>query len=112
MDRPPPTVVVVMAEVTGTFLWNRSPDRDPFADDYVLDEEVLGVTPELAEQLSAWNARYGSGMISDVWWDEGWSSAGELQREFDRRDLGVEVLFHDVDGRERAVGDWRRRPRH
>ena len=101
-----------MAEVTGTFLWNRSPDRDPFADDYVLDEEVFGVTPELAEQLSSWNARYGSGMVSDAWWDEGWSLARLLQREFDRRGLGVQVRFHDVDGREPAVEVRSRRPRH
>ena len=40
MDWPPPTVVVVMAEAAGTALWNRSPDRDPFADDYVLDDKA------------------------------------------------------------------------
>ena len=41
MPSPPPTVIVVMAEVTDAFLWNRSPDR-AFADDYVLNPEVLG----------------------------------------------------------------------
>lgn len=113
MDWPPPTVVLVMAEAAGTALWNRSPDRDPFADDYVLDAEVLGVTPELAEQLDAWNVRYDwNGNGNDpAWWDEGWLLARLLQREFDSRGLVVRVLFHDADGREPAVEDRRRRPR-
>lgn len=110
MDWPPPTVVVVMAE-HGPFLWNGSPDRDRFADDYVLDEEVLGVSPQLAERLAAWNARYGFDGMDDAWWDEGWSAARELRREFEQRGLRVQVLFHDVDGRRSAVGDRSRPPR-
>lgn len=112
MAWPPPTVVVVMAEAAGTALWNRSPDRDAFADDYVLDDGVLGVTPQLAGQLEAWNGRYGRDGNDSAWWDEGWSLASRLQREFDGRGLVVEVRFHDVDGREPAVGNRRRRPRH
>jgi hypothetical protein len=110
MPWPSPTVIVVMAEHTGTFLWNRSadPGRAPFADDYVLEPEVLGVTARLAERLVAWNDRYGRGLINAAWWAEGWSLAQELQHEFDRRGLDVEVLFHDVDGQERAIRDGRR----
>jgi hypothetical protein len=111
MPWPPPTTIVVMAEVTDTFLWNRSPDRDPFADDYVLHPEVLGVTTGLAERLTSWNDRYGVDMVDAAWWDEGWSLAHDLQREFARRGVDVEVLFHEVDGHERAVRDGRRRPR-
>ena len=111
MEWPPPTVVVVMAEAAGTALWNRSPGRDPFAESYVLDAEVLGVAPELAAQLEAWNGRSDWDGNDPAWWDEGWTLARQLQREFDRRGLSVEVLFHDVDGREPAVGDRRRRPR-
>jgi hypothetical protein len=108
MPWPPPTVIVVMAEWTGTFLWNRSPDRAVFADDYVLDPEVLGLTTRLAERLTSWNDRYGMGTINAAWWDEGWSLAQDLQHEFDRRGLEVEVLYHDFDGEERATRDGRR----
>ncbi|TFV86544.1 hypothetical protein [Blastococcus sp. CT_GayMR16] len=108
MPWPPPTVIVVMAEWTGTFLWNRSPDRAVFADDYVLDPEVLGLTIRLAERLTSWNDRYGTGTINAGWWDEGWSLAQDLQHEFDRRGLEVEVLYHDFDGQERSTRDGRR----
>jgi len=53
-----PTVVQLMAEHTDVFLWNRSPDRGP-EDDYELRPAELGVSPGLAERLSAWNEEYG-----------------------------------------------------
>ena len=116
MPWPPPTVIVVMAEWTDVFLWNRSPDRDPFADDYVLGPVTLGVSPGLAQRLSAWNAKYGGGDANDpvendaAWWDEGLALAQELQREFDGRGLVLEVLYHDQHGQELPVRDRPRRP--
>lgn len=106
MDWSPPTVIVVMAEWTDAFLWNRSPDRDPFADDYVLDPETLGVSPGLTARLRAWNGRYPAGGARP---EEGRALAYDLQAEFDRRQLNVEVLYHEEDGTERPV---RERPRH
>jgi hypothetical protein len=103
MPWPPPTVVVVMAEWTDTFLWNRSPNRAQFAADYVLDPEVLGVSPRLTERLRAWNDRYHVDAAKTSWVEEGWALAHDLQREFDGRGLDVEVRYHDRDGEERPV---------
>ena len=107
----PPTVIVVMAEWTDVFLWNRSPNRDPGADDYVLGPRLLGVSSSLAERLRAWNNRYGSDPESEQpvsvdWNREGLALAQELQREFDAREISVQVLYHDnLDEQERPVRD-------
>jgi hypothetical protein len=114
MPWPPPTVVAVMAEWTDVFLWNRSPapDRALWADDYVLDPEVLGVSPRLTERLRAWNDRYSVDAAKSAWVEEGWALAHDLQRESDGRGLAVEVRYHDSDGQERPVsGHPRRRTR-
>lgn len=108
----PPTVIVVMAEWTDVFLWNRSPVRDPFAGDYVLDPDVLGVSSSLTERLRAWNDRYG-GQASEsregtfvTWNREGLALAQELQREFDAREVSVQIVYHDnLDQKERPVRD-------
>lgn len=109
MPWAPPTVIVVMAEWSASCLWNRSPahERDRGWDDYMLEPEVLGVSPELAERLEAWNGGLGH---SDSWsapafWNrDGLVLAQALQREFDGRGIAVEVLYHDNKaGRERPV---------
>jgi hypothetical protein len=110
----PPRVIVVMAEWTDAFLWNRSPDREPFADDYVLDPVTLEISPGLTQRLRSWNARFGGDANDPVendeaWWDEGLALAQELQREFDGRDLAVEVLYHGRQGQELPVRDRPRR---
>ncbi len=99
-DWAPPTVVVVMGEWEGTGPWNRSPlgDRGRSADDYVLEPGTLGVSRRLAERLTGWNERYGG--ETAAWLEEGCAIARDLQREFDARDLAVEVLFHDDERRE------------
>lgn len=108
-DWTPPTVVVVMGEWGGTGLWNRSPFeyRDWSADDYVLEPELLGVSARLAARLTDWNERFGDGTAA--WRDEGWAIARDLQREFDARDLAVEVLVHGGRGEGTPVRDrpWR-----
>ncbi len=111
MPSPPPTVVVLMAEWTDAYLWNPSPRHDPFADDYLLDPEVLGVSPRLIERMSAWNSRFGVDAPTAAWWDEGLTLAQHLQREFDSRELTVEVLYHDRDGQELSVRSRPRFPR-
>ena len=117
MPWPPPTVIVVMAEWTDTCLWNRSPNREPFADDYVLDPVTLGVSPALAQRLRSWNLKFAGGDANHpvdndaAWSDEGLALAQELQREFDARDLGVEVLYHGQQGKELPVRDRPRRAR-
>ena len=109
MPWPPPTVVVVMAEWTDAFLWNRSPDRAPWADDHVLDPDVLRISPRLTERLRAWNDRYSVGAATAAWIEEGWALAQDLQTEFDGRRLDVEVRYHDGDGEERLVSSHPRR---
>jgi hypothetical protein len=103
MPWPPPTVVVVMAEWTDAFLWNRSPNRAQCADDYVLDPDVLGVSPRLTERLRAWNDRYHLDGGTTSWVEEGWTLAHDLQLEFEGRGLDVDVRYHDRDGVERSV---------
>jgi len=105
---PPPTVVVVMAEHGDAVLWNRSPVRATWLDDYVLAPDVLGLSARLAERLRDWNDRYPAGSRSGTWVDEGWALAHDVQREFDARGLDVEVRYHDGDGSEPAVRGRRR----
>ena len=109
-----PTVVVLMAE-HGPFLWNRSPVRDPFADDYVVDPAELGVSPGLVEAMTEWNDRYQglaptdldrpSREAEEAWVRDGLHLAYRLQHE-----LGpdVEVRYHQ-DGDERPVSGRRGR---
>ena len=112
----PPTVVLMAPEWSDSPLWNRSPGRDPFADnDYLLDPVVLGVSPDLTQRLIAWNDHYGSDASelrenSGAWWGEGLALAQELQREFDERGLPVEVRFPDQYGQSPPVRDRPRRP--
>ncbi len=109
MPWPPPTVIVVMAEWSASCLWNRTPahERNRNWDDYMLEPEVLGVSPELAERLEAWNERPGdpeSWSAPASWNRDGLVLAQALQREFDARGISVEILYHDnKDGRERPV---------
>lgn len=100
---PPPTVIVVMAEWTDAFLWNRSPGRYDFDAEYVLDPDILGLSPRLTERLRAWNDRYSVDAARASWIDEGWALAHDLQREFDRRGVDVEVLYHEGGDEERPV---------
>ena len=109
MPWAPPTVIVVMAEWSDSCLWNRSPahERNSNWDDSMLEPEVLGVSPELAKRLEAWNDRLGapeSWSAPASWNRDGLVLAQALQREFDARGIAVEVLYHDnKDNRERPV---------
>ena len=110
-ERPRPTVVALMAEHGGVYLWDRSPDRSP--GDYDLDPAELGVSPGLVERLESWNSQYGRLARTDyewptaeqerVWQQRGLDLAYELQNE-----LGpdVEVRYAE-DGDERPVRERR-----
>lgn len=116
MPWPPPTVVLVAPELSEWPLWNKSPGRDPLADnDYLLDPVVLGVSSDLTQRLIAWNDDYisgiGVGECSGAWWSQGLFLAQELQREFDGRGLSVEVRYPDQRGQNAPVRDRPRRPR-
>ena len=98
-----------MAEYGGAYLWNRSPVRSRFRDDYVLDPVEFGVPPQSIERMEAWNEEFGAiartdyafpaPEAEDAWARHGLDLAYELQNE-----LGpdIEVRYHD-DGDERPV---------
>lgn len=111
MTWPPPSVVLVMAECGGTTLWNRSPARHPWADDYVLDPTVLGLSEALARRLGQWNEPLWAGRDIAAWVEEGGTLAHHVQRDFDSRGLDVEVRYHDRGGDEPAVRGGARRRR-
>lgn len=94
-----PTVVVLMAEYGGVFLWNRSPDpwlRAPNTPDPV----GLGVSPGLVDRLAAWNDEWEEMAYSNVgfaspeirraWVQKGWALACELQDQLP----DIQVLYH------------------
>lgn len=100
-----PTIVEVMAEYGGTFLWDRSPEPGPGPTDYYgpvgLDPGILDVSSDLADRLSAWNEEWESGAAAD--WDEEadddadmqeWVQRGrELTRELQDELPDVQVLY-------------------
>lgn len=114
MPWPPPTVIVVAAEWSAGCLWNGPPreDRDLNCDDYVLEPEVLGLSPSLTKRLEVWNDGIGhpeKWSAPASWNREGLVLAQALQREFDARGISVEVLYHDNNvGGHRPVRDMPR----
>jgi hypothetical protein len=104
-----PTVIEVMAEY-GPFLWNRSPDQDPFEDDYVVDPAALGISPGLIARLDAWNVEWGRRALglgiteaspgTAEWGRTGLRLAYQLQAEFDALGHDIDVRYaHDDDPR-------------
>lgn len=116
---PRPTVVTVMAEHGGAFLWDRSPGAAG-----CLPPETLGVSAGLAARLRDWNERYEEHAARwnwdppppehaadderewAAWRREGLHLAHDLQHELDALGLGIEVQYHE-DGDDRPVGDRR-----
>ncbi len=56
-SEPPgrPTVLVLMAEYGGVFLWDRSPGPVGLGSPSVLDPVELGLPSALVERLAAWD---------------------------------------------------------
>jgi hypothetical protein len=109
-------VVKVMAEHTEVFLWNDSPDRLEHDDGYALDPAALGVPPELAARLAAWNLRWSRWVleldpgwedpaVQEAWRREGLELAHELQDELGN---DVDVVYAE-DGDPRPVRERRDR---
>jgi hypothetical protein len=100
-----PTVVRLMPDYGGVFLWNMSPERS-LSDPYALQPEDLALSDGLTDHLVAWydtwergrgrmSRRYSptSGSGPKAWDSEGLRLAGRLQKE-----LGpdVEVLYREL----------------
>lgn len=109
-----PTVVVVMAEYGGVFLWNRSPGPACFRGSFVLNPVELGASPELIERLAAWNDEWEEMAYSNVgfaspeveraWVQRGWELARELQDQLP----DIQVLYHHDPRGEWPVGTGQR----
>jgi hypothetical protein len=118
-DQPLPTVVLVMAEHGGAFLWDRSPGGVG-----CVEPQTLGISAELTARLTGWNERYQEhaarwnwgppppGDRADDerewagWRREGLDLAYALQHELDALGHGIEVRYHE-DGGARPVAERR-----
>lgn len=110
-DEHPLTAVLLMTDWGGACLWNTSPVRDETGADYRLDQEDLGLSEELVERIGRWCDDFGSERMDSRWWNTGWTIANDLQRDFDRRGLDIQVSYSDWDARTVAVGARRWPPR-
>ena len=110
-DEHPLTAILLMADWGGACLWNRSPTRDETGADDRLDQEDLGLPAELVERIGQWCRDFGSERMDRQWWNTGWTIANDLQRDFERRGLDIQVSYSDWDGRVVPVGARRRPPR-
>lgn len=109
-----PTLVRLMAEASGVFLWDLSPDRLRLGGNYLLSPADLELSPELVAALSSWLDRWSTPAISpelewlDVadetaWVQDGLDLAYRLQHE-----LGPNVdVSYAHDGDDRPLHDRR-----
>jgi hypothetical protein len=99
-ERPPPTVIVLMAEHGGVYLWNRSPVRPRYGDDYVIDPVELGVSAVLIARMRAWNDEFEATALTGYEFpsqaaEEDWAGRGrELAYELQNELPDIEVLYH------------------
>jgi hypothetical protein len=118
-EEPQPTVVLLMAEHGGAFLWDRSPGGLG-----TVDPGSLGVSAELTARLGDWTERFEEHAARWDWGpppperradDErewaGWRREGldlayALQHELDALGHRIEVEYSE-DGDPRAVADRR-----
>jgi len=118
-DEPLPTVVLLMAEHAGAFLWDRSPGGLG-----LIEPEALGISAELTARLTDWNERYEAHAARWNWgspppelradderewaqWTrEGLHLAFALQHELAALGHRIEVRYHE-DGDPRPVAERR-----
>lgn len=92
-----------MADESGVFLRNLSPDRVPFVERYGLRPSDLGLPPTLAGQLEQWrDDRPGLGPEEAAarisWQRRGLELALLLQKELDHLGYDADVVYEDNGG--------------
>jgi hypothetical protein len=109
-----PTVVRLMPDYGGIYLWDLSPRPAP-SHSYSLEPHDLGLSAGLTDRLTEWfqtwergwgrmSRRFGGvgGTGGQGWYEQGLRLAHQLQKE-----LGpdVEVVYRDARGEERPISD-------